>query len=213
MPKSVSLAPNVAKPRIHHESTDCLRRRHLCGNYERYSAPGHRSRDISVKWEIRPWRLNMLEFTPTADEAMSDAADAHLIVFAIRNTQSLPAWLMNWFERWPCFAKPRRRLGIIRLRNAEAFCCDAPVRSTIGLSFIWEGQKPQLDVGFITEAASTEYKLSVLSTRLDFGNRPNDTSIAFTESTRDAHRNEQSEPLCKSTGDPGVSTGPTTITI
>jgi len=27
-----------------HESTDCLRRRHLCGNHERYSAPGHRSR-------------------------------------------------------------------------------------------------------------------------------------------------------------------------
>lgn len=42
----------------------------------------------------------MLRFAPTAEEAMSDAADAHLIVFAFRNTRSVPAWLMNWLGRW-----------------------------------------------------------------------------------------------------------------
>src|SRR5258707_5659323 len=70
--------------------------------------------DISVKWDVRPWRLNMLRFTPTAEEAMSDAADAHLIAFAFRNTQSLPTWLMNWLERWALLQQsPGAALAII----------------------------------------------------------------------------------------------------
>jgi len=170
--------------------------------------------DISVQWDIRPWRLNMLRFTPTAEEAMSDAADAQLIVFAIRNTQSLPTWLMNWLERWAVLRQtPGAALAITGCGTAEVPVEMRQFACRFGLSFIWEGQKPQLDVGFLIEAATTEYKLSVLPTRFDFGNRPNDWSIAFTESTRVSHRNEQSAPLCKSTGDPEVSTGPTTITI
>src|SRR5580692_7725400 len=56
--------------------------------------------DISLEWDIRFWRLNMLRCTPTAEVAMSDAADAHLIVFAIRHFQTLPVWLRIWLERW-----------------------------------------------------------------------------------------------------------------
>ena len=170
--------------------------------------------DISVKWDVRPWRLNMLRFTPTAEEAMSDAADADLIVFAIRNTRSLPTWLVNWLERWAVLRQsPGAALAVIGCGTAEVSVAMRQFARRFGLSFIWEGQKPQLGVGLLIEAASTEYKLSVLPTPLDFGNRPNDRSIAFTEATSDAHRNEQSEPLCKSTEDPGISTGPTRITI
>jgi len=139
--------------------------------------------DISVKWDIRPWRLNMLRFTPTAEEAMGDAADAHLIVFAIRNTQSLPTWLMNWLERWAVLRQsPGAALAIIGCGTAEASVAMRQFARRFGLGFIWEGQEPQLGVGFLIEAASTEYKLSVFPTPLDFGNRPNDRSIAFTES-------------------------------
>src|SRR6266481_1875157 len=76
--------------------------------------------DISVQWDIRPWRLNMLRFTPTAEEAMSDAADAHLIVFAIRNTRSLPTWLVHWLERWAVLRQsPGVALAIIGCGTAE----------------------------------------------------------------------------------------------
>src|SRR5271156_3506883 len=54
----------------------------------------------SVHWNLRPWRLDMLEFRPTADEALTDAADAHLIVLAICRTPSLPAWLIDWLKQW-----------------------------------------------------------------------------------------------------------------
>src|SRR5260221_625183 len=162
--------------------------------------------DISVKWDVRPWRLNMLRFTPTAEEIMSDAADAHLIVLAIRKTRSLPAWMMNWLEQWAVLRQsPGAALAVIGCGTAEASVAMRQFARRFGLSFIWEGQKPQLGVGFLIEAASTEYKLSVLPTPLDCGNRPNDRSIAFTESTSDEYRNEQSEPLCKSIGAPGFT--------
>jgi len=156
--------------------------------------------DISVKWDIRPWRLNMLRFTPIAEEAMSDAADAHLIVFAIRNTRSLPTWLMNWLERWAALRQfPGVALAVTGCGTAEASVGLHKFARRFGLSFIQEGQKSQLGVKFLIEAASTEYKFSMLPTPLDCGNRPNGSSIAFTESTSDAHCIEQSEPLGKST--------------
>src|SRR6266478_5352764 len=127
---------------------------------------------------------------------MRDAADVHLIVLAFRNTQSLPTRLMNWLERWAVLRQsPGAALAIIGCGTAEASVAMRQFARRSGFSFIWEGQKPQLGVGFLIEAASTKYKLSVLPTPLDFGNRPNDRSIAFPESASDAHRNEQSEPL------------------
>jgi len=56
--------------------------------------------DVTVKWVIRPWRLNMLKSPPTAKHALRDAADAHLIVFAIRSTPKFPVWTMGWLEQW-----------------------------------------------------------------------------------------------------------------
>src|SRR5580692_4901818 len=61
--------------------------------------------DVNVLWSIRPWRVDMLKFPPTADEALTEAIDAHLIVFAGRCVQSLPFWLQDWLEQW---AKYRR---------------------------------------------------------------------------------------------------------
>ena len=160
--------------------------------------------DISAKWDIRPWRLNMLRFPPTTEQAMSDAADAHLIVLAICNSRSLPMWLMNWLERWAGLRQsPGAAVAMIGCGTAEASVAMRQFARRFGLSFIREGQGPQLDAGFLVEAASTEFKLSVLSAPLDLGNRSNDRSVAFTDSTSDAQRNEQSEPLCKSIGDPG----------
>ena len=56
--------------------------------------------DLAVQWSISPWRVDILKFPPTAEKALTDAADAHLIVFAGRISQSLPFWLEHWLEHW-----------------------------------------------------------------------------------------------------------------
>src|SRR5271170_8072661 len=56
--------------------------------------------NVRVQWNIRPWRVDMLKFPPTAEEALTEALDAHLIVFAGRRAQSLPFWLQRWLEHW-----------------------------------------------------------------------------------------------------------------
>lgn len=57
-------------------------------------------RDAAANWNIRPWRLDSLSLHRSADEALLDATDAHLIIFAGHRTQSLPVWLQGWLERW-----------------------------------------------------------------------------------------------------------------
>lgn len=56
-------------------------------------------------WDIRPWRIDMLRFAPTAAEALTEAIDAHLIVFAGRTAQFFAYRLEMWLEHW---AKCRR---------------------------------------------------------------------------------------------------------
>lgn len=56
--------------------------------------------DAVMRWEVKPWRLDVLELHQSEEEALMDAADAHLIVFAGHRAQALPAWLLNWLERW-----------------------------------------------------------------------------------------------------------------
>src|SRR5882672_6063426 len=77
--------------------------------------------DCAVQWNIRPWRVDLLKFPPTADEALTEALDAHLIVFAGHSAQSLPFWLERWLEQW---AKLRRvkdaALAVVSAGNSAA---------------------------------------------------------------------------------------------
>jgi len=49
---------------------------------------------------VKPWRLDVLRVPSAADEALMEAADADLIVFAGPRAYSLPAWLEEWLECW-----------------------------------------------------------------------------------------------------------------
>jgi len=55
---------------------------------------------FAEQWNVRPWRVNMLKIPPMSDEALTEALDAHLIVFAGQSAQSLPFWLERWLEQW-----------------------------------------------------------------------------------------------------------------
>jgi hypothetical protein len=56
--------------------------------------------DALMRWDVKPWRVDALELHRGAEEALADAADAHLIVFAGHRAQALPSRLLNWLERW-----------------------------------------------------------------------------------------------------------------
>jgi hypothetical protein len=85
----------------------------------------------SVQWNIIPWRLDLLKFPPTAEEALTEALGAHLVVFAGPCAQWIPVWLQNWLDHW---AKCRRisdaALAVFGAGNARVL---APL-ATSGLS-------------------------------------------------------------------------------
>jgi len=51
-------------------------------------------------WDVEPWRLDLLNLSPTAAKALTDTTDAHLIVLALRPARALPTWLLDWLEQW-----------------------------------------------------------------------------------------------------------------
>ncbi len=55
---------------------------------------------LAIEWHISPWSAKILTFSAAAIEALNDAADAHLIVFAGVSTGPRTPWLHDWMERW-----------------------------------------------------------------------------------------------------------------
>jgi hypothetical protein len=51
-------------------------------------------------WTVKPWRLDMLSWPMSAEAALRDAADAHLVFLCLRHPSSLPSWLLGWLEQW-----------------------------------------------------------------------------------------------------------------
>jgi hypothetical protein len=58
------------------------------------------SAHVDADWDIKPWRTDALKFRSVAEEALIDAADADLIVFAGPQAHSLPNWLEEWLRCW-----------------------------------------------------------------------------------------------------------------
>jgi hydrogenase maturation factor HypF (carbamoyltransferase family) len=59
----------------------------------------HRT-DETTRWGVRLWRVDVLKLPPAAEAALAEAVEAHLIMLAVRQVQSLLPWLMDWLERW-----------------------------------------------------------------------------------------------------------------
>jgi hypothetical protein len=56
--------------------------------------------DEAGQWNVKLWRLDLLRLSPSAEQALMEAADAGLIVIAMRRDQFLPIWLAEWLEQW-----------------------------------------------------------------------------------------------------------------
>jgi hypothetical protein len=131
--------------------------------------------NAAVKWNLRPWRIDMLKLPPTANQALIDEADAHLIVFALRRTSSLPVWLIDWLEQWAALRHTRdAALAIIGDGNATAYLAQATVELSqfarrCGLTVICENHGEIDDEPDFFRDDSTDGKLSVLPTPPRFG--------------------------------------------
>jgi hypothetical protein len=56
--------------------------------------------DVSLLWTVKPWRLDLLMLPLTANEALADAVEAHLMVLALCHPLLLPVWLKDWLTEW-----------------------------------------------------------------------------------------------------------------
>jgi len=56
--------------------------------------------DEAMKWDVKPWRLDMLKTSSLANAALGETADADLIVVALCQTHSPPDELRGWLESW-----------------------------------------------------------------------------------------------------------------
>ena len=61
----------------------------------------HRA-DEALLWTVKPWRIELLILPPTASMALQDAAEAHLIVLAVRRPANPSPRLVDWLEKWAC---------------------------------------------------------------------------------------------------------------
>jgi hypothetical protein len=76
--------------------------------------------DAAVPWSLTPWRIDLLKIPQLANEALNDAADARLIVFAVRRPSSLPMRLIAWLERWATIRQTQEAaLAILGGGNAK----------------------------------------------------------------------------------------------
>jgi hypothetical protein len=110
-----------------------------------------RRADAALKWDISPWRLDMLRSPLTANHALHDAADAHLIIFAVRRLPRLHGWLMDWLRQWvSCRRTPEAALASIGDGTAAVWAAPATVELSQfarlnGLSFIFNNRGEMSD--------------------------------------------------------------------
>jgi hypothetical protein len=59
-----------------------------------------RQADQNFKWEVSPWRLDILRKLSLTEIAEAETVDADVVVFALTESYSLPDDLVNWLEHW-----------------------------------------------------------------------------------------------------------------
>jgi len=134
--------------------------------------------NATVKWNLTPWPIDMLKLPPTADQALVDGADAHLIVFAVRRTSPLPVWLIDWLEQWAALRHTSdAALAIISDGTAKTSLAQATVELSqfarrCGLTVICENHGEIDDEPAFFHDNSTDSKLSLLPTPPRFGRVP-----------------------------------------
>jgi len=123
-----------------------------------FEQAAHRA-DDALRWIVKPWRLDMLARPLTADAALTDAADAHLLVLGLRQPLAVPGWLPAWLEQWAVYRQVQGAALAVwdEGHGGTLSAAAAPVLSQFaqrhGLSFISGDAAPaeDEDAGFESE--------------------------------------------------------------
>lgn len=108
--------------------------------------------DGATQWSVRPWRLDMLDRPPLAQDAQRDVAEAHLIVLAVCGRSEIPPRLLNWLEGWAGHRQVQdAALAVFDGGNGDSFSATATpalreFAQRYGLSFIFGDVSPAEDV-------------------------------------------------------------------
>ncbi|MGC9941221.1 MAG: hypothetical protein ABSE48_05260 [Verrucomicrobiota bacterium] len=124
--------------------------------------------DVRVQWDVRPWRMDMLQFPPTATDALEDALDAHLIVIAGGCARSCSQWLQDWLEQWAtCRQIEASALAVIGAGSTDKFWPRTGANLSEfakrhGLSVIYDDRGtiehgPLFPVGFLLDPTLSKY--------------------------------------------------------
>jgi hypothetical protein len=60
---------------------------------------GNRSA-VNVKWAVKTWPINALHHPSLSERALSESADAHLIVIPGKHARALSTHLRDWLNHW-----------------------------------------------------------------------------------------------------------------
>lgn len=83
--------------------------------------------DATTHWIIKPWRVNLLTLEGMGKAALKDAADAHLMVLALRQSASLPLWLPVWLEKWAGRRQMQEAaLAVFHVGDGDRLSANAP---------------------------------------------------------------------------------------
>ena len=56
--------------------------------------------ETAVTWQVNPWQMDRLLSASSAELALHDAAEAHLLLLVLRRKTALSRRLLDWLERW-----------------------------------------------------------------------------------------------------------------
>lgn len=127
--------------------------------------------DESVRWEIGPWRVDLLRKSGLAEQALGEAVGADLILVTLGRPKNAHEDVLEWLEKWS-LQRNGDEAAVMLYCSSEAAGAGRlaselkwfTVRQ--GLNFL-EGRAPR---GVATTSADTPFQME--PGRLTFGMRP-----------------------------------------
>jgi hypothetical protein len=125
-----------------------------------------RNADFAVQWKVNPWQIDMLKFSLTAEEALTEALDAHLIVIASRSAKSSTFWFQGWLEHWAkCRQIEGAALALFGVGYSDGLAASvirefSSIARRHGLSLIIDGGRSGKDQSNFIEHSLDGQKLS-----------------------------------------------------
>jgi hypothetical protein len=56
--------------------------------------------DVTARWRVKPWLVDLMLLPPAAELALEEGADAELLVVAVGRQKKLTPGLWEWLEKW-----------------------------------------------------------------------------------------------------------------